>query len=95
MTLCYVNSNIKSDYTLIDTISNISYDGSLLKKCSVTLNSISCKISMLITITNNLNEVYSCPVVLTIPLSTENETIYNGSIILRDAVNYKFIKAAK
>lgn len=95
LTLCYVNSNIKSDYTLIDTISNISYDGSLLKNCSVTLNSISCKISMLITITNNLNEIYSCPVILTIPLSTENGTIYNGSIILRDTVNYKFIKAVK
>ena len=95
LTLCYVNSNLRNDYTLTDNISNISYDGSLLKNCSITLNSISCKLSMLITITNNLNEVYSCPIVLTIPLSTDNETIYNGNIILRDSVDYKFIKVAK
>lgn len=95
ITLCYVNSNIKSNYTLSDSISNISYDGNLLKNCSITLNSIACKLSMLVTITNNLDEVYSCPIILTIPLSTENETIYDGSIILNNEVNYNFIKVAK
>lgn len=95
ISLCYVNSNIKSSYTLTDNINNISYDGSLLKKCSITLNSISCKLSMLITITNNLDEVYSCPIVLTIPLSTESQTIYDGSITLNDNTNYTFLKVAK
>ena len=92
ITLSYVNSNIKSDFTLMDTVSNISNDGSLLKTSLVTLNSISCKISMVITITNNLDEKFSCPIILTIPLSTENSTIYDGSLTLTNNVNYNFIK---
>ena len=92
ITLSYVNSNLKSEYTLTDNISNISYDGSLLKNCNITLNSISCKLSFIITITNNLDEVYNCPVILTIPLSTENSTIYDGSLTLNSTTNYNFIK---
>ncbi len=92
ITLCYVNSNLKSDYTLSDNMSHISYDGSLLKRCGITLNSIACKISFVINITNNLDEVYSCPFILNIPLSTENSTVYDGSLILNNSVNYNFIK---
>ena len=92
ITLAYVNSNIKENYTLKDNISNISYDGSLLKKCNITLNSITCKISFLITIVNNLNETFTCPIILQIPLSTEKSTIYDGSLTLKDDVNYRFIK---
>ena len=92
ITLCYVNSGIKSSYTLIDNIHNISYDGTLLKRCGITLNSIACKLSFVINITNNLDEVYSCPFILNIPLSTENSTVYNGSLILNNSVNYQFIK---
>jgi hypothetical protein len=92
ITLCYVNSGLKSDYTLTDNISNISYDGSLLKNCSITLNSIACKLSFLITITNNLDEIYTCPVILNIPLSTESTTIYNGNLILNNSTNYNFLR---
>lgn len=93
ITLCYVNSNLKSNYTLNDNISNISYNGSLLKHCNITLNSIACKLSFLITITNNQDEIYTCPVILNIPLSTENSTLYDGNLILNDATNYNFIKS--
>ena len=92
ITLCYVNSGLKNDYTLTDNISHISYDGSLLKRCGITLNSLACKLSFAITITNNLNEVYSCPFILNIPLSTESSTIYDGSLVLNSNVDYKFIK---
>lgn len=92
ITLCYVNSNLKSDYTLTDNISNISYDGTLLKHCNITLNSIACKLSFVITITNHLEETYTCPVILNIPLSTENSTVYHGSLILTDSTNYQFLK---
>lgn len=92
ITFCYVNSGIKDDYTLTDDILNISYNGSLLKSCDVTLNSISCKLSFVITITNNLDEKYTCPFILTIPLSTESSTIYDGNLILKDTTNYDFIR---
>ncbi len=93
ITLCYVNSNLTTDYTLSDDISNISYDGSLLKKCGITLNSLSCKLSFVINITNNLDEVFYCPLTLTIPLSTESSTIYDGNLTIKDSTSYAFIKS--
>lgn len=93
ITLSYVNSNILSNYTLSDSISNISYNGNLLKTCGITLNSISCKIAFNINIENNLDELYSCPIIITIPLSTEKSTIYDGNLTLYDNVNYRFIKS--
>ena len=91
ITLCYVNSGLKSDYTLPENISNISYDGSLLKKCNITLNSIACKISFVITIVNNLDETFRCPVILNMPLSTESSTVYDGSLVLNQQTDYKFL----
>ena len=87
-----MNSNIKDEYTLNNDITNLSHNGSLLKKCGITLNSISCKISFVINITNHLDEVYACPFTLTIPLSTESSTIYDGSLTLKDTTNYRFIR---
>lgn len=92
ITLCYVNSNIKNNYTLSDDIPNISYDGSLLKRCGITLNSISCKLSFLVTIENNLDEIYTCPIEFNIPLSTESTTIYDGNLILTQETDFKFVK---
>ena len=92
ITLCYVNSNITTNYTLADNISNLSYDGNLLKQCNITLNSIACKVSFNMIIENNSDETFTCPISLNIPLSTESSTLYDGSLTLTDKVNYKFIK---
>ena len=92
ITLCYVNSKIKDNYTLSDTIENIEHNGALLKTCGVTLNSISCQVSLVVNITNNLDETFTCPLTLNIPLSTESSTIYDGNLTLKDSTNYNFIK---
>lgn len=92
ITICYVNSGIKENYTFSNDISKIAYNGSLLKMCGIALSSLNCKISLDITITNNLDETYFCPITLNIPLSTENSTIYDGNLTIKDSVNYKFIK---
>lgn len=92
ITLSYVNSNIVNNFTLADDVSNLSYDGSLLKKCNITLNSIACKIAFNMIIENNSDEKYICPMTLNIPLSTDNSTIYDGKLVLTDNVDYKFIK---
>ena len=92
ITLSYVNSNIINNFTLADDISNLSYDGNLLKTCNITLNSIACKISFNMIIENNLDETYTCPMILNVPLSTESSTIYDGTLTLVDKVDYKFIK---
>ena len=60
--------------------------------CGIALSSLNCKISFVITITNNLDETYTCPIILNIPLSTESSTIYDGNLIVKDLVDYKFIR---
>ena len=92
ITLCYVNSNLKDSYTFSNDISNLTYNGSLLKMCGITLSSLNCKISFNINITNNLDETYYCPLTLNMPLSSEVNTIYDGSITVKDNVDYKFIR---
>lgn len=90
--LSYVNSNIKSDYTLTDTSSPITYDGSLLKKCNVLLNAIACNLSFDIYITNHLNQEFKCTVFVDIPLETEDKSIYDGNITLKKDTNFIFYR---
>lgn len=90
--LSYVNSNIKTDYTITDTTTPITYDGSLLKRCNILLNSIDCSISFDIYIINNLNQEFKCTVCIDIPLETDNETIYDGSITTKKDTNFVFYR---
>ena len=90
--LSYVNSNIKTDYTLTDTSSPITYDGTLLKKCDILLNSISSSISFDIYITNNLDQEFKTTVYIDIPLESEEESIYNGSVTLKKDTNFIFYR---
>ena len=92
ITLSYTNQNIKSDYTITDTSSPITYDGSLLKKCNILLNNISCSLSFDILITNNLDQNFNCTVYIDIPLENETKTIYDGNIILKQNTNLNFYR---
>lgn len=90
--LSYVNTNVKTDYTITDTSNPITYDGSLLKKCNVLLNTINCNFSFDITITNNLDQEFKCTVYINIPLESDNKSIYDGSIIKKENTNFIFYR---
>lgn len=92
ITLSYINQNIKTDYTLTDTSSSITYDGTLLKKCNILLNNILCNLSFDIFITNNLDQKFKCTLYIDIPLENENKTIYDGNINFKKDVNFKFYR---
>ena len=92
ITISYANKNIIDNYTLSNKILNILHNGALLKNCGITLNSIACKMSFDIIITNNLDETYLCPLSINIPLSTESSTIYDGSLTLKELSDYNFIR---
>lgn len=92
ITLSYVNSNIKADYTITDTTTPITYDGSLLKRCNILLNSIDCNISFDIYIINNLNQEFKSTVNIDIPLETDTETIYDGNIVVKKDTNFVFYR---
>ena len=92
ITLSYVNTNIKTDYTITDTSTPITYDGSLLKKCNVLLNTIKCHLSFDIYITNNLDEEFKCTIYMDIPLEKDDKNIYDGNITLKENTNFKFYR---
>ncbi len=92
ITLSYINSNIKNNYILSDFSTPITYDGSLLQKSNILLNSIDCNISFDIYITNNLNQQFKCPIYINIPLDNNNFSIYDGSFTLIDNTNYIFYR---
>ena len=90
--LSYVNNNIKTDYTITNTSSPLTYDGSLLKKCDILLNWIRSSISFDIYITNNLDQEFKCTVFIDIPLESEEESIYDGSVTLNNNTNFVFYR---
>lgn len=90
--LSYINNNIKTDYTITDTSSPITYDGTLLKKCDILLNWISSSISFDIYITNNLNQEFKTKVCLDIPLENNDKSLYDGSVILKENTNFVFYR---
>lgn len=93
ITLSYLNNNIKTNYTLPDAFTQIAYDGSLLKRCNVTLSSIASSISFDIHITNNLDQQFVCPIYLEIPIDAKDGTsIYDGKVLLKNNTNYIFYR---
>lgn len=92
LTFSYVNSNIKSDYTITDISSPITYDGSLLQKCNINLDDIRCTLSFDIYITNNLNEDFKTTVSIDIPLSSKDKTIFDDNLTIKQDTNYTFYR---
>lgn len=93
ITLSYINSNIKTDYTITDTSIPITYDGSLLERCNISLDSINCNLSFDIYIINNLDQEFKCTVFINIPLDDNDKSIYDGNIIKRfdaDSIFYRY-----
>lgn len=92
ITLSYVN-NIKTDFTLPNAFSQITYDGSLLKKCGIPLSVLSCSVSFDVHVTNNLGQEFICPIYIDIPIELEDGTsIYDGKVLFKDTTNYTFYR---
>ncbi len=91
ITLSYINQNLKTDYTFTDTSIPITYDGSLLKRCNITLNSLHTNFSFDVHITNNLDEEFITTVYVDIPLKSSDDDIYSGKVNLEEIVNFEFL----
>ena len=93
ITLSYINSNIKTDYTITDTSTPITYDGTLLNRCSIPLEDINCSFSFDVFVTNNQDEKYKCTVFVDVPLSSDEGSIDStGSVTLKKDVNFSFYR---
>ena len=90
--LSYVNENIKTDYTITDTSNPITYNGPLLQRCNVSLDTLTSSISFDIFITNNKNEKFRTSVFLDIPYEYNGQSIYDGSLTVRTTGNFDFYR---
>ncbi len=92
ITLTYLIENIKTDYTILDTTNPITYNGSLLKRCVVPINTIASKLSFDIYITNNKNEKFKSKIFIDIPYKTDSTSIYDGNITIKQKTNFTFYR---
>lgn len=96
ITLEYVNSKMKEDTKISDITEPLTFDGSLLKKSGISLNSIKCNLSFRVTIVNNYNQKFIATVYIDIPLedSFNNTSIYDGKLIknLENSNIVKFVR---
>ncbi len=76
----YANKNIKENEIISDIESDLIFNGELLRRTGVFLDSIKCTVSFNITIINNYEQKFVANVYLDIPLedTQTGETIYNG-----------------
>lgn len=90
--LGFVNENIKKNYTISDISTPLTYNGSILRKCNVGLNSIATRISFKLHIINQMDYHFVTTVTLDIPLKDDDATIYDGYIQkeITDFSNMKF-----
>lgn len=92
ITISYLNDNIKTNFG-INNSNIITYNGSLLNECYVTLASLECTITFDVHIINNLDEEYISNIKFTIPLYTENKKLNDGTITVEQNTNFKFYKS--
>lgn len=82
ITMRYINKNIVKDYVLkSDASSSITFDGTLLKQCSISCEDISCKVSFDLTISFSESDSHKYNIAFYIPLEEDSESIYDGSIL--------------
>lgn len=92
ITLSFVNENIKTDYTILDIATPITYNGSLLKRCNIPITTIAASLSFDIYITNNKDEKFTSKVFIDIPYKDGEKSIYDGNITIKPDVNFVFYR---
>lgn len=94
ITIQFVNTNIKKNAIIPNNGTPLKFDGSLLSKANISLNSLLCNLSFNINIISNLDEKFIYNVSFTIPLEDDKNSIYNGYIKqeLIDFANPCFLK---
>lgn len=92
ITISYINQNVKTDYTMVDTQNPIIYNGKLLQRCGVGISSIQSAISFDIEIENNKNEKYKTTVYFDMPYEYREKSIYDGSLIITRDVEFDFYR---
>lgn len=92
ITLSYINQNIRTDYTMLDTENPITYNGKLLERCNVELEKIKASISFDIDIENNKGQKFKTTISTDIPYENNNKSIYDGNLRVDKDIKNVFIR---
>lgn len=92
VTLTYINQNLKNEYTITDTQNPIIYNGKLLERCGIKLNSIETQISFDIEIENNKEEKFRTTIWFNIPYQNDDNTVLEGKLIKEENVKFNFYR---
>lgn len=97
LTLSYVNSNVYSSLIIQNNSSSVTFDGSLLERSGTLLSNITATVDFTIHIENAEGDEYICNVSIPIPLSDENQSIFDGHYVqeLTNLEEYKFTRVIK
>ena len=79
ITAQFVN-NVKENAIIPNMGTPLKFDGSLLSRANIALNSILCNLSFNINIVNNLDEKFVSNVSFSVPLEDGNSSIYDGYV---------------
>lgn len=97
LTLSYVNSNVYSSLIIQNDSSSVTFDGSLLERSGTLLSNINATVDFTIHLVNADGDEYVCDMSIPIPLSDEEQTIYDGHYVkeLTNLEDYKFTRIMK
>ena len=90
VTLVYLNSNIKQNFTVNQNETTVFYDGRLLKVANIDVSKLACNASFKIKITDLSNKEYEGTVSFDIPFKSTESTILDGSILTTIPVQCTF-----
>ena len=77
---------------MTDTEKPITYNGKLLERCGVSIQSIETSISFDVEIENNKNEKFKTTVYFKIPYENEQNSIYEGNLKSELETNFNFYR---
>ena len=95
ITLGYLNKDLLTNYSAVDTSSTVSFNGKVLKEANVNLNDINYTVNFKIHIVNNLNQKFVYDMSIDVNLDDDNGGIYNGYVYrgkTTSGSNYRFFK---
>lgn len=92
ITLTYIIQNLKNEYTITDTQNPITYNGTLLERCAIPLESIETQISFDIEIENNKEEKFRTTIWFDIPYKDDKQTVFEGKLMKEANVKFNFYR---
>ena len=92
ITLTYINQNLKDEYFITDTQKPIIYNGTLLERSGISLESIETQVSFDIEIENNKEEKFRTTIWFDIPYKDNENTVFDGKLIKEKNVKFNFYR---